>query len=97
MFTSKTDSALSDKRGPSLPDVGTVPAAHLARALVPFLLGETELLEDQLEETLVFFGRPFVRGSRRGLVRLFNGRKHRIWINARAELRHAHVRLALRG
>jgi hypothetical protein len=31
-------------------------ATHSARALVPFLLGEAEFLEDQLEKTLVFFG-----------------------------------------
>lgn len=60
MSTSEADSALSDKRGPPSAHVGRVGAAHLARALVPFLLRQAESLEDQLEEALVFFGRPLI-------------------------------------
>lgn len=55
---SETNSALSYERVESLADVGGVGTAYLARALIPVLLREAELLEDQLEEALVFFGRP---------------------------------------
>jgi hypothetical protein len=53
----QADATLPDKR---VPPIDNVVATHLARALVPFLLREAELLEDQLEEALVLFLGPDV-------------------------------------
>lgn len=48
LSASQTDPSLSHERVPSAPDVRTILAAHLARALIPFLLREAELFQDHL-------------------------------------------------
>lgn len=57
----QADTTLTNEGLPPGPDVA---AAHLAGALIPFLLGEGKFLKDQLEKVLVFFGGPVLWSGR---------------------------------
>lgn len=59
---SKTNTTLSNKRVPSSTDIASIAAPDQTRAIVPFLLRETELLKNNLQQTLVLFSGPVVGG-----------------------------------
>jgi hypothetical protein len=80
---SQTDSSLSHERAPPLPDVRTITAAHLARALIPFLLREAELFEYHLNQALILFRGPILGSSLRWLIWRFDGGKDGVRIDAR--------------
>jgi hypothetical protein len=83
LSASQTDSSLSHERVPSAPDVRTILAAHLARALVPFLLREAELFQNHLNQALILVRGPILGRSLRWLIRLFDGGEDRVRIDAR--------------
>lgn len=76
----QADTTLTNEGLPPRPDVA---AAHLARALIPFLLGETKFLKNQLEKALVFLRGP-VLWSRRSVFLFLchlDGGQRRVWVD----------------
>lgn len=75
----QADTTLTNEGLPPRPNVA---AAHLARALIPFLLGEAKFLKDQLEKALVFLRGPVLWNRRSVFLCHLDGGQRRVWINA---------------
>jgi hypothetical protein len=79
----QTDTSFSYERVPSAPDVRPIRAAHLARALIPFLLREAELFKNHLNQALILVRGPVRGRSFTWLIWLFDRGENRVRINAR--------------
>jgi hypothetical protein len=73
----QTNTTLINEGVPPSPDVA---ATHLARALIPLLLGEADFLHNQLNKMLVFSSVP---GMGRGSMFLshLDGRQRGVWVD----------------
>jgi hypothetical protein len=97
LSASQTDPPLSNERVPSAPNVRTISAAHLARALIPFLLREAELFQNHLNQALILVRGPILKSSLRWLIWLFNRGEDRVRIDARDRFLHRRHCLPGRG